>query len=183
LRGEAIFSVAKAPDRPFIVDANGVRVRAVGTAFNVNLQSRKVVVLVTEGQVQVIPPRSGSPRSVDGGPPEGRIVAAGHRTFVSFDQPAPLEIHPVTLETMARELEWQPRQLEFNDTPLAQVVAEFNSSNRVKMVIDVPALATIPVGASLRSDNVEGFVRLLEASFHIRAERRSDNVIVLRPAD
>jgi transmembrane sensor len=185
VRGEAIFSVAKDPERPFIVDADGVRVRAVGTAFNVNLQSRKVVVLVSEGQVQVTPPlfKSGRPGSIDRPAMESQIVAAGQRTFVSLDEPAPLKIDAVTPETMARELVWQPRQLEFNDTPLAQVVAEFNSSNRTKMVIDVPALASLPVGASLRSDNVEGFVRLLEASFHIRAERRSDDVIVLRPSD
>ena len=45
-RGEAHFAVTKNPARPFVV-------RAVGTAFNVNLQSAAVDVLVTEGKVSV----------------------------------------------------------------------------------------------------------------------------------
>jgi transmembrane sensor len=50
------------------------------------------------------------------------------------------------------------------------------------MVVDDPRLASLPIGASLRSDNVEGFVRVLGASFNVTAERRADGVIVLRPA-
>ena len=75
------------------------------------------------------------------------------------------------------------KQLEFNDTPLAEVVAEFNGANRVKMVVDDPGLASVPVGASLRSDNVEGFVRLLEASFNVKAEPKVGSVAKFRFGD
>ena len=54
---------------------------------------------------------------------------------------------------------------------IAEVAAEFNRRNRVQLVVSDPALAGLPIGASFRSDNVEGFVRLLEASFGVRAER------------
>ncbi|MES2693853.1 MAG: FecR domain-containing protein [Verrucomicrobiota bacterium] len=52
-RGEAHFTVTKDPSRPFIVIAGALRVRAVGTAFNVNFQSSRVEVLVTEGRVKL----------------------------------------------------------------------------------------------------------------------------------
>ena len=52
-RGEAHFAVTKNPARPFVVHAGNVDVRAVGTAFNVNLQSATVEVLVTEGVVEL----------------------------------------------------------------------------------------------------------------------------------
>lgn len=52
-RGEAHFTVAKDPARPFIVMAGGIDVRAVGTAFNVRLLSDSVDVLVTDGKVAV----------------------------------------------------------------------------------------------------------------------------------
>lgn len=52
-RGEAHFTVAKDPDRPFIVMAGGIDVRAVGTAFNVRLLRDTVDVLVTDGKVAV----------------------------------------------------------------------------------------------------------------------------------
>jgi transmembrane sensor len=54
-RGRALFHVAKNKDRPFLVDADGTTVRAVGTAFGVDRQSRGLVITVAEGKVSVAP--------------------------------------------------------------------------------------------------------------------------------
>jgi transmembrane sensor len=185
LRGEANFTVAKNPDRPFVVNAGGVEVRAVGTAFNVNFRAQAVEVLVTEGKVRVSQSSSDPTNGSDAPAPTVviPILEAGQRTVVSLsDRDTSPKVDAVSSQQIARVVAWQPRQLEFSDTPLAQVVAEFNASNSIKMVVDDPRLASLPIGASLRSDNVEGFVRVLEASFHVTAERRADGVIVLRPA-
>jgi transmembrane sensor len=61
-------------------------------------------------------------------------------------------------------------------------VAAFNRRNAVQLVVIDPELAAVRVSASLRSDNVDGFVRLLEAGFGARAERRGDAEILLRLA-
>jgi transmembrane sensor len=53
--GEAHFFVEKDPQRPFVVNAAGIDVRAVGTAFNVRIDPAAVEVLVTEGRVRVDP--------------------------------------------------------------------------------------------------------------------------------
>jgi len=60
-RGEALFTVTKDPQRPFVVRAHGVDVRAIGTAFNVRVQPSGVEVLVTHGTVQVAGTRYGLP--------------------------------------------------------------------------------------------------------------------------
>jgi transmembrane sensor len=52
-RGEAHFEVTKNPQRPFLVTAAGIDIRAVGTAFGVQLGTTAVEVLVTEGRVSV----------------------------------------------------------------------------------------------------------------------------------
>ena len=183
VRGEAHFTVAKNPLRPFVVEANRVRVRAVGTAFDVKLQTEAVEVVVTEGRVRVDPPPAAPTAvGVEAAPaPESALVAVGERAVVSLVAPhAVAHVTPVAPEELARLLAWQPRQLEFVDAPLAQVVAEFNRDNRVKLVVADPILAALPIGATLRSDNVEGFVRLLETSLQVAVERRADGVIVLR---
>jgi len=56
-QGEAHFTVAKNPDRPFEVYAGIGLVRAIGTAFSVTLNDRsdEVNVLVTEGVVEIAP--------------------------------------------------------------------------------------------------------------------------------
>ncbi len=171
-RGEALFTVAKNATRPFIVEAAGVTVRAVGTAFNVRLGASAVDVLVTEGQVAL--DRVASPL------PTVSLVDAGQRVAVPFVG-GPPAVASVTREEIDRTLSWQPRLLEFASTPLADVAVEFNRRNRVQLVIADEALRALPIGASFRSDNLDGFVRLLEASFGVKAER-TEAAITLRRA-
>jgi transmembrane sensor len=52
--GRALFHVAKNAQRPFLVQADGTTVRAVGTAFGVEEQARGVIVTVAEGKVAVV---------------------------------------------------------------------------------------------------------------------------------
>ena len=172
VQGEALFTVAKNPDRPFVVEAGGVQVRAVGTAFNVRLAHDAVDVLVTEGRVQLT--RPASPLA------ETPILAMGERALVPRSAAAPTRTS-VTRDEIDRALVWQPRLLEFAATPLVEVAEAFNRRNRVQLIVADPALASLPIGTSFRSDNVDGFVRLLEVSFGIVAERR-ENAIWLHRA-
>lgn len=187
VEGEAQFAVAKNPVRPFVVRAGGVDVRAVGTAFNVKLAGPNLEVLVTEGTVRVsqsAPPldTGAKTKAPAGAPPEVlAMVSAGERTVVGLAEVmAPPVVLPVSREEVAQLLEWQPRLLDFNSEPLVDVVAVFNRRSSARLVIGDEALRTLPIVASIRSDNVDGFVRLLEATMGIRAERRPDGGIVLR---
>ncbi len=55
VRGEALFKVAKDSARPFKVRAGDATIIAVGTEFNVERDSDRAVVSVTEGRVVVKP--------------------------------------------------------------------------------------------------------------------------------
>lgn len=183
VRGEAHFKVAKNPQRPFIVSAGSIKVRAVGTAFDVRLEAESVEVLVTEGRVQVHPPGAGTSPV----PVAEPLVVAGQRAVVSLSPDGPAtQITDVSMEEMARRLAWQPQVLDFASTSLAKVVAEFNlrasHSRGVRLVIADAELEALPIVASFRSDNVEAFVRLLELTAGVRAERRGENEIVLHKA-
>jgi transmembrane sensor len=111
------------------------------------------------------------------------MVDARQRVVVPLREAAPVTA-PVTLSEaeLAARLVWQPRMLDFTDVPLANVVAELNRRNPVQLIPESAALRELQVNASIRSDNVEGFVRLLESSFDLRAEWRSETEIVLRRA-
>lgn len=193
VRGEAFFTVAKNPERPFIVRAQGVDVRAVGTAFNVRLEAEHVEVLVTEGRVGVRGPgmELGGQATEDRGPtPESNssdvrhapsseiLVSVGERAVVPFAPQATPQVTALDEEQIARSLAWQPRLLDFDSTPLAEVVAEFNRRNATQLVLADDALAAMPIVASVRSDNVEGFVRLLEVTGSVRAERRGGKIFL-----
>jgi len=53
LAGEAWFDVAKNPNRPFVVQADGHSVTATGTSFDVRLDPDRLRVAVSEGRVLV----------------------------------------------------------------------------------------------------------------------------------
>jgi transmembrane sensor len=191
VRGEAYFTVAKNPARPFLVGARAVDVRAVGTAFNVRMEESKVEVLVTEGRVQI---NRATPSTTTSGTESGAtgattmttsapMITAGQRVSVSANEKASrfaLEVVPVDAVAIQDALAWKAPRLVFVDTPLAEVVRQFNRQNRVQLEIGDPDLARRLVGGTFRADQVESFVRLLEESRDITAERPDTSRIVLR---
>ena len=194
VQGEAQFAVAKNPARPFVVRAGGVEVRAVGTAFNVKLAGPNLEVLVTEGTVHVsqqtvvVTPTSMAAGAAAGSAPSAAPVVlaaltAGQRTVIPVATViAPPVVVPASVPEIARLLYWQPRLLDFESTPLAEVVETFNRRNPQRLVIGDEELRALTIVASIRSDNVESFVRLLEGTMGVRADRSSTGEIVLRRA-
>jgi len=181
LRGEAMFTVAKNPDRPFLVQAGVVTVRAVGTAFNVKHAPAGVEVLVTEGKVQV--------RSELAGPAaaEPLLLTANQKTLVPTaaavaETTAPVlpAVEKVTEPALREALAWQEPRLRFVDTPLREAVRQFNQRNRVQLVLGDREVGDLAVDGSFRPDNVEGFARLLAEEGSVIAERMDETHIVLR---
>lgn len=187
-QGEAHFTVTKDATRPFTVTAASVAVRAVGTGFNVRLADAAVEVLVTEGQVRLQPPPAAAPAnsaslqpSTNSPPaaPERLLVARQRAVVATTPAAAAPDVATLTPGEIARVLAWQHRLLNFTATPLGDIVAAYNRRNATQLVLADPALAALRVSASLRSDNVHGFVTLLETGFGVRAERRGDSEILL----
>jgi len=180
LRGEAQFAVAKDAIHPFFVDAAGVEVRAVGTTFDIRFNKMTVEVLVTEGKVKVATPEE----SVlsDSTPGVARIITAGQRAVVPLASPGDRRIPPtpqiaaVTAREIDEWLAWQPRLLDFTDERLSTIAAQLNRNNPVHLIITDPELGEMRLSASLRSDNVEGLVRLLESHFAVRAQHRGAEI-------
>ena len=173
-RGEAAFAVAKDAARPFVVETAGIAVRAVGTAFNVRRADRAVEAIITEGRIALAGGASVGAAAV----PE---LVAGHRAWVPVDATggAP-EVGLLTADELARRLAWHPRLLSFADEALASILNEFNRHNPVVLRAESAAVAGLRLTARLRSDNVDGFLRLLAADFGVQAVAGEHGDIVLR---
>ena len=176
VRGEAHFAVAKNAARPFVVTASAIEVRAVGTEFVVRIESRRVDVLVTEGRVAVNRTAAGlrPPVLVAAGDYLDVPVRRGRDEILRAQSLSPLEC--------ARRLAWRGLRLELSGTSLAETVSLLNRTNRVQLSIDDPQLKTLRMSGIFRADNADGFVRLLESNYGVRAERRGPDRIVLHPA-
>ena len=182
-RGEAHFTVTKNPARPFVVAAGRLEVRAVGTAFAVDLGATMIEVVVTEGRVAVNPavavlPPVGAPVT----PPT--FVEAGQRVLVDEIQLRPdapgWPVDQLAAAELAETQAWRVPRLEFSGTPLAEALPLFNRHSPVRLVLDDPVLGRLRLSGLIRADNTDALLRLLEANFGITAERSNPNEIRLR---
>jgi transmembrane sensor len=187
-RGEAYFVVAPDAGRPFVVTAAGIDVRALGTAFNVRVEESVVEVVVAKGLVRVdsaAPPeaavRASGPEPVPPRPTLVPVLEPCQRAVVSIGASAAVpDVATLTIGEVDRLLSWQHRPLDFTSAPLLEVVEAFNRRNVVQLILMDPELASIRVSGSFRSDNIDGFLRLIEAGFGAQAERRSERELYIR---
>lgn len=119
--GEAIFTVAHDPKRPFRVYTKAAQVEAVGTEFNVYAKSDGTTrVSVLEGRVRLLP-RSGHESNV-----APLLLRAGEEAQIAAD--GAMLRHPNAV--VANAVAWRQRRLVFNDAWLEDMVVEFNRHNR-----------------------------------------------------
>ena len=167
--GEAIFEVAKDRQRPFAVAVDGYRAVAVGTRFSVRRDATDLRVVVTEGTVRLdAPPANGIAQP-------SVLLPAGS---VALVRDGGLLVRGLPLAEAQQLLDWRDGLLAFRDAPLREVAAEFNRYNARKLMVADAEAGALRIGGSFRWDNEEGFVRLLEAGFPVRAEVGADRIVL-----
>jgi transmembrane sensor len=173
--GEAHFQVKKDAGRPFVVVASGVEVRAVGTAFSVDLGRHAVDVLVTEGRVAVTSPPAAAVEAA----PAVAMIDAGQGTTVSLEAADATVVRSIPSGERRERLNWRVPLLEFSGTPLAEAIPMFNRHGNRLLVID-PALGRLQLSGTLRADDIDSLFLLLRNEFGIIAEPGSAGRTELR---
>ncbi len=167
-KGQALFSVAHDAKRPFIVTAGDTAVRAVGTRFEVYRTGAVVRVTLAEGQVQVTQAHAPSPT----------MMRAGTRLDVAGPGPA----RPVAVD-VAAATGWTDGRLTFQDTPLAQAVAEANRYSRKKVALGPGAPADERVTAIFNAGDTTAFVDGVSKLLDLKSAIRADGTIELTGLD
>ncbi len=194
-RGRAVFRVAKNAQSPFLVEAGGTTVRAIGTAFGVDRRiSDQVVVTVSEGKVAVSTTKifpshpnistDSSPHKGEGGAQhrtksdEGEVYLTANEQITVAMARAP---QPVRAVDSQRELAWAERQLVFQNDTVATVIAAFNRYNRVQLEVADPQLAARPVSGVFDAYDPEDFIAFLQNAAPIHIKRYKGQSIVISP--
>jgi ferric-dicitrate binding protein FerR (iron transport regulator) len=107
LNGEAFFEVTRNERQPFVVDAQAVSVKVLGTSFNVQCNESSADVSVTTGKVQVSV-RSDAKKTV--------ILTPGNAAH--YDKGSLIQGTATGHETF-----WKAGELSFNNEPFSRVVA------------------------------------------------------------
>lgn len=158
-RGQAFFDVHHDAARPFVVEADGVTVTALGTRFEVDRGSKSVTVALIEGSVGVR--SSNAPGMVRLNPGDSVEVIGGRIGAVVHGRASDLA-------------SWRQGRLSFRDTPLVDAIAAMNRYTDRPIVIRSSALASEPISGDFSTDDVDGFVSAVDALFGAQAVERGE---------
>lgn len=180
-RGEALFAVKGAAARPFEVSAGGVVTRALGTEFNVDLRRAKVTVSVLEGTVRVTPSGASTGASLDSsqesGSAEPPAVELSRGQALEF-RPGLRRMFPESAD-LRRIDAWRTRRLEFNETPLAEAVEEFNRYSSTRVTIGATEMLSIRVGGVFRIGDADSFLYSLHEALGLEVHRTANEAVLM----
>jgi transmembrane sensor len=166
--GQAHFTVAADVERPFSVRAQGRKVLAMGTAFNVDTLGSRLWVTLMEGRVIVLGSGKGSGIELK---PGQQLTAGGDSA------PQVVEVNP----EMATA--WEHGELMFDNEPLSQVAARISRySERKVEVLDARA-AALEVSGVFTTGDVDRFVSAVTEYLPLVAETGPRGGVRLRYRD
>lgn len=164
VQGEGWFQVAKDRSRPFIVQAGPLKVRALGTAFSVDISPNRSKVTVSEGVVSV-------------GSPEASIqVAAGSQ--VIFEAGRPPRIEWISDSGIRNLLAWREGRIVLSGETLRSAANRFNQYNRQKIVIASSELANEGVVGSFLLNAPKDFAQSVAISYDVPITTSEDRILL-----
>lgn len=171
-KGEASFDVAHDPQRPFIVSAGGLAVRAVGTSFVVSLGDQNVAVTVAEGVVEVQRPETGEAAR--------KRLLRQDRELVVGRSGAIVSAKTLTPEEISQRLAWREGLLVFRGEQLGAAVAQVNRYTSTPVIIDDRELARESFFGVFRVGDARAFARTAAVAFNADLVERTDGLHLSR---
>ncbi|WP_129791500.1 FecR domain-containing protein [Sphingosinicella sp. CPCC 101087] len=165
-RGEALFDVAHDTSRPFVVTADDVTVRAVGTRFAVAVEGGDIEVTVAEGTVEV---------AKAGEPP--RLIRANQQFVVAPTGPRRASLDEAEI---GRRLAWERGLLVFSGQSLERAASEVSRYSPVPVVIDDPTLARAEFVGVFRIGDGRAFATAAAQAFNGAVVERDGGLHLMR---
>ncbi len=175
-QGQALFEVQKDASRPFVVEARGRRFIAVGTAFDVRVDGHQVRLTMVEGTVSLAPLSPANNEDVARSP--AILLSAGQQ--LTIDARASVAVEPLIRTADAeRATSWRRGQVIFENTSLADAVAELNRYSEKKIELSGPELPELKLSGAFATGRIGVFVEALTTYFPVEVVHADDRVIIL----
>jgi len=173
--GQVFFDVAHGDPRAFVVLAAGRRVTALGTAFEVRVETSQISVTLVEGHVVVDAPVLDEPA------PSGAEAASRRAELAPGEQLVQIAQAPPSIEDVdtRRVTSWLDGWLVFEDEPLSTAIAEMNRYASRPIIIADDPLKARRVSGAFKAGRSSELVEALAEYFPDVQVRTSDQAIVL----
>jgi transmembrane sensor len=177
--GEAFFEVTKDLERPFLVQAGEVTIRAVGTEFNVRLVMDQTIVAVTEGAVDVVQslraddrqPRQAATRDTT----EAIRLVAGEQVSIG---PTADTVSVKQVESKAVN-GWREGRLEFVDEPLGMVIGTINRYSHREVVITDKAVNELRFTGTVSQEHIDEWLSALSEIFPVDVHHVGNETVLI----
>lgn len=197
VHGQARFDVAHDVARPFSVTAEGHKVVATGTAFDVDLLGPRLLVTLLKGHVVVLPQSAATlpwvPDATPAGPSSATLAGAESRALSSdgdamdriyldpgeqlvMSASAAPRISHVDIE---RVTAWERGEIVFDNEPLASVIQRMNRYGPRHIIVGDDHTASLRISGVFHEGDVDGFVSTISAYLSVSAHERPDGDVVL----
>lgn len=155
LSGVAFFEVSKDSKRPFLVYANDLVTKVLGTSFLVNAQegAAKTIVEVREGRVSVFKKRDiETQKNLIGQESKGVVLTANQKLVFEPENNQLVKTLSETpqMVTSANEL----LSFSFHNTPVTEVLKMLEKAYQVDILFDEDLLSDCPLTATLTNQSL-----------------------------
>ncbi|MFD2571292.1 FecR family protein [Spirosoma soli] len=170
--GEAFFEVTKNPEKPFLVYANELLTKVLGTSFVVRARDTdpQILVEVKTGRVSVFAqadPESGP--KVSGQNLTGVVVTPNQRIVYAREEERMSQSLVNKSDVMAPDL--SNATFAFDDTPASEVFKTLAATYGVDIQFDEKVLAKCPLTATLTTQplfaKLDAICKVIEASYEV----------------
>lgn len=162
LNGEAFFNITPNKEKPFIIQANGVDIKVVGTSFNVKSAATKTEVIVETGIVEV----SKNENIVRLSPKEKAIVIAANEKPLKENSKDMLYTY------------YRSNEFECINIPLWRVVEVLNEAYQAQIIIANPDIKDLRFRTNLISQNLDDNLAVIAETLDISIEKRGSEILL-----
>ncbi|WP_133176803.1 FecR family protein [Terrimonas sp.] len=162
LKGEAFFDIRADKNKPFIIDAGNVKVKVVGTSFNIKAGDSTVEVIVRSGIVKVI---------------RGEEIIAlkkGEQTTIAGNA-APMEKNNSTDQLFNY---YVSNTFVCDNTPLWKLVDKLNEAYSTNIIIERKALRNMPLNVTFKNESLDTIFEVLSQTLLLKVIKKGDDIIL-----
>ena len=153
LEGEAFFDVARNPEKPFLVIANGLVTRVLGTSFTVSSNEREVSVSVKTGRVEVIS-QENYERLKDTDKRQSATMVLKPNQMAVFSKKEASLTRALVAEPLIVNPSARPATLSFDNTPAAEVFDRLADAYNIEIIYDPDTFSQCRLTVSLEDDQL-----------------------------
>jgi len=163
-RGEAIFTAAHDPKRPFLVYAGAGWIEDIGTVFDVRSDPDNVTVTVIQGEVEV------------GGPG----AATGSNLILARNQQVSFGATTGTVRTVDATLTtgWRAGQVAYVNQPLEKVVSDLRRYSMKDIVLQDPSVGALRYTGTVSVDELDHWAAGLARVYPVQIQLAGDRLLI-----